>query len=161
MNHILQHELVFSLATDAFNKGSLKCFPIVLQYFHFDEGVQHVLLDFYEDSDESSDAVSKQLINKVEAHGLSLSEVSSYCADNARVNYGKHNVVLKIYSNFQMSAKRTSTLKEFCEFVDADECNILRHVVTRWLSLLPVIERVLSKFGKGIFKPWEKIIAPM
>ena len=52
--------------------------------------LQHVLLDFYEDSDESSDAASKQLINKREAHGLSLSEVSSYFADNASVNYGKH-----------------------------------------------------------------------
>ena len=141
-----------------------------------------MLLDFYEDSDESSNAISEQLINKVEARNLSLSEVSSYCADNANMNYGKHNsvfqklksaeldivaanclalahilhnttkytaaklcndvenVVLKIYSHFLMLAKRTSTLKEFCEFVDANECNILRHIVTRWLSLLPAIK---------------------
>ena len=54
---------MFSLATDASIEGSLKCFPIVMQYFRFDEGVQHVLLDVYEDNDESSDAVSKQLFN--------------------------------------------------------------------------------------------------
>ena len=43
-----------------------------------------------------------------------------------------------------MTAKQTSTLKEFCEFVDAYECNILCHIATRWLSLLPAIERVLQ-----------------
>ena len=133
-----------------------------------------------------------------EAHDLSLSEVSSYCADNASVNYGQRNsvfqklksakpdifaanchahhlhnttkyaaaklcidvenVVLKIYSHFCISAKRTLTPKEFCEFVDADECNILCHIVTRWLSLLLAIERVLQGW-RAIFKPWEKIIA--
>ena len=51
--------------------------------------------------------------------------------------------MLKIYSHLRISAKRTLALKEFSEFFDADQCNILRHVVTRWLSLLPAIERVL------------------
>ena len=162
----------------------MKCFPILLQYFRYDEGVQHVLLDFYDDSDESSEAISKQLVTKLEKHGLSLQNVSAYTADNASVNYGKHNsvfrrlknanpsiipanclahvlhnasrhaslklkvdvenTVMKIFSHFSVSAKRTAVLQDFCEFVDSDRCNLLRHVITRWLSLLPAIERVIS-----------------
>jgi len=43
-----------------------------------------------------------------------------------------------------MSASRTAQLKDFCEFVEVEECNLLRHVVTRWLSLLPSIDRILN-----------------
>ena len=44
---IKQKDLTFSLAIDASNKGAIKCIPVVLQYFNFDKGVQHVLLDFF------------------------------------------------------------------------------------------------------------------
>ncbi|XP_078070941.1 uncharacterized protein LOC144495022 [Mustelus asterias] len=54
------------------------------------------------------------------------------------------NTVLKVYNHFSISAKRTAQLKEFCEFVDVDNCNLLRHVVTRWLSVLPSIDRILK-----------------
>ena len=54
------------------------------------------------------------------------------------------NIVLKVYSHFSISASRTQQLKEFCEFVETDTCNLLRHVVTRWLSLLPSIDRILK-----------------
>lgn len=110
--------------------------------------------------------------------------MSAYAADNASVNYGKHNsvyqkfklsqkavlpanclahilhnatryaagsldfdvenAVLKVYSDFSMSASRTERLKEFCEFVEVEECNLLRHVITRWLSLLQSIDRLLK-----------------
>ncbi|KAJ4929630.1 hypothetical protein JOQ06_018653, partial [Pogonophryne albipinna] len=116
--------------------------------------------------------------------GLDVKKMSAYAADNASVNYGKHNsvyqklklaqkdvlaanclahilhnatryaasnldidienVVLKVYSHFSISASRTAQLKEFCEFVEVEECNLLRHVVTRWLSLLPSIDRILK-----------------
>lgn len=110
--------------------------------------------------------------------------MSAYTADNASVNYGKHNsvyqklklaqkdmvaanclahilhnttkhaaghlnvdvenIVLKVYSHFSISASRTAQLKEFCEYLETSDCNLLRHVVTRWLSLLPAIDRILK-----------------
>ena len=184
VDYIKENELHYSVATDASNKGTIKCFPIVLRYFHFEEGVQHALLDFYSDSNETSEAITNQLLSKLEMSGLDVNKMSAYAADNASVNYGKHNsvyqklklaqkdvlaanclahilhnatryaagsldvdienVVLKVYSHFSISASRTAQLKEFCEFVEVEECNLLRHVVTRWLSLLPSIDRILK-----------------
>ena len=182
--YIKDNELPFSLASDASNKGTTKCFPIMLRYFHFDKGVQNVLLNFYSDSDETSAAITNQLLTKIEESGLDLNKVSAYTADNASVNYGRHNsvyqklklaqedviaanclahilhnatrhaagclnvdvenAVLKVYSHFSVSATRTAQLQEFCEFLEVSECNLLRHVVTRWLSLLPAIDRILK-----------------
>lgn len=56
------------------------------------------------------------------------------------------NIVLKIYSFFSTSAKRRESLKEFCEFCDVEFHDILRHVVTRWLSLNPAITRLLQNW---------------
>ncbi|XP_064418172.1 uncharacterized protein LOC135358689 [Latimeria chalumnae] len=125
-----------------------------------------------------------EIFEKLKAFDLSLEKLSAYTADNASVNYGKHNsiyqklkeakedivaanclahivhnttkyaagklnidvenVILKTYSHFSVSAMRTEQLKEFCDFVEVEECNLLRHVVTRWLSLLPAINRLLK-----------------
>jgi len=62
VEYIKEHGLHFSIATDASNKGATKCFPIVLRYFNFEEGVQRVLLDFYADNDESSEGYHKSVI---------------------------------------------------------------------------------------------------
>ncbi|CAL9686817.1 unnamed protein product [Knipowitschia caucasica] len=56
------------------------------------------------------------------------------------------NIVLKVYSFFSNSAKRRESLKEFCEFCDVEFHEILRHVVTRWLSLNPAITRLLQNW---------------
>ncbi|KAL4008598.1 hypothetical protein ACER0C_002450 [Sarotherodon galilaeus] len=56
------------------------------------------------------------------------------------------NIVLKIYSFFSTSAKRRESLKEFCEFCDVEFHDILRHVVTRWLSLNPAITCLLQNW---------------
>ena len=45
--------------------GTTKCFPIVLRYLYFEEGVQHALLDFYSDSNETSEGLTNQLLAAV------------------------------------------------------------------------------------------------
>ena len=54
------------------------------------------------------------------------------------------NIVMK--GHFSISAKRRETLKEFCEFLNVEFHDILRHVVTRWLSLNPAISRLLENW---------------
>ncbi len=54
------------------------------------------------------------------------------------------NIVLKAYTHFSISASRAAQLKEFCELLEVSDCNLLWHVVTRWLSLLPAIDRILK-----------------
>ncbi|CAF5111813.1 unnamed protein product, partial [Rotaria sp. Silwood1] len=55
-------------------------------------------------------------------------------------------ILCKAYSYFSRSAKRLESLKEYFEFVQVDFDVLLKHISTRWLSLLPSIERLLEKF---------------
>lgn len=50
--------------------------------------MQHALLDFYNDSNETLKAVTNQLLAKLKS-GLDLQKLSVYTANNAGVNYGK------------------------------------------------------------------------
>lgn len=52
-------------------------------------------MDFYNDSDETSAAIANQIMNKLESAGLNINKVSAYTADNASVNYRKHNSVFQ------------------------------------------------------------------
>ncbi|ROL49407.1 hypothetical protein DPX16_15733 [Anabarilius grahami] len=72
-----------------------------------------------------------------EKHKSNRPNATRYAAGS--LDFDVENAVLKVYSHFSMSASRTAQLKEFCVFVEA-----LRHVVTRWLSLLPSIDRILK-----------------
>ena len=52
--------------------------------------------------------------------------------------------LVSIHTHFYLSIKRKEQFKEICEFVDVSYKQILKHVETRWLSLLRVIGRVLN-----------------
>ena len=165
------------------NKGNKKLYPIVVRYFSKTCGVVDAVLDLYNDSNESSEAIAHRILSVIEKNNLSLSSVSSYSADNASVNYGKHSsvyqklklinshivqancnchvlnncvkyalkafsfdvesFVIKTYNSFSSSAKKSEALRDFCDFVDVEYKELLRHVPTRWLSLLPAIYRLL------------------
>lgn len=57
------------------------------------------------------------------------------------------NVVLKIYDHFSTSAKRREQLIEFCNFAQTEFKEILRHITTRWLSINPCVERLLTNWA--------------
>lgn len=46
-----------------------------------------------------------------------------------------------------MYTVRVETLKESCSFVDVQHKEILSHSTTRWLSLLPTVERIIVMFS--------------
>ena len=183
----LKNTPYFSVCSEASNSGNVKVYPYTVQYFHEHEGVKYGLLEFYEDPHETSRAIYEQIVDITESSGLCVRQISAYGADNASVNYGKHNsvfqklkevnprivkanckchlihntlkhanrilssegydvecIILKIYSELSCSAKKVESLKEFCKFTSVQYKEILRHVPTRWLSLLPAIQRVLE-----------------
>ena len=81
------HTPFFSVASDASNHGTTKLFPLSVRYWTPDLGVQTKVLDFYDDSDETSAAIHNQIVTKLEENGLRLDMISAYSADNASVNY--------------------------------------------------------------------------
>jgi len=53
-------------------------------------------------------------------------------------------IVLKIFNYFVIYTVRTEKLKEFCSIVDINYQTLLSHSRTRWLSLMPAVERILK-----------------
>lgn len=99
----------FSLACDASNKGNQKLFPVAVRYFNINTGIQTKLIDFYENTDESSDSIVKEIKNTLYKYGLDIKYISAYCADNASVNYGVHNSVFQ-----KLKAENNGILKANC-----------------------------------------------
>ncbi|CAM4725598.1 unnamed protein product [Leuciscus chuanchicus] len=89
------HTPFFSVASDASNHGTTKLFPLSVRYWTPDLGVQTKVLDFYDDSDETSVAIHNQIVTKLEENGLGLDMISAYSADNASLNYGRYNSVFQ------------------------------------------------------------------
>lgn len=78
----------FSISTDASNKGNIKTFPLVLRYFCKHSGVNTKLLNFYNLNTEMSIDIAESIKSKLENNNLNLANVTSFCADNANVNFG-------------------------------------------------------------------------
>ena len=177
----------FGIATDASNKGNIKMFPLVVRYFLKEDGIQTKVLNFFNSSSEASQDIANCLISKLQTADLDLKNVNSFGADNANVNFGRHQsvftelrkvnpdiidmgcichmisnsfkngikmlkfdleyIVIKIYSEFSSHTKRKHELMEFYEFCDVEYSEMLRHVSTRWLSLLPAVDRLYKNFA--------------
>uniref|UniRef100_H3AA92 DUF4371 domain-containing protein n=1 Tax=Latimeria chalumnae TaxID=7897 RepID=H3AA92_LATCH len=162
----------FSIATDASNKGNTKLFPVAVCYFNR----QGNLHNFFEDADETSAEIANNLRdclqntglidNKIVAYGAEIIEntrrlnllnhVPGHCSTHIVHNTAKHglkmlsydveNLVIKVYSEFSSSAKKISELKEFFNFIETEYSEILRHVPTRFLTLLAAVDRLLKNW---------------
>ena len=66
-----------------------------------------------------------------------------HAVDTLRICVGSF---VKIYKFFHIYTVRVFELKEFCDFADVEYQPLLQHGNTRFLSLLPALERVLEMF---------------
>lgn len=55
-------------------------------------------------------------------------------------------IVVKVYKFFFQYTVRVAALKEFCEFANVEYKRVLSHGNTRFLSLMPAVERILYLF---------------
>lgn len=55
-------------------------------------------------------------------------------------------IIVKIYSFFYIYTVRVETLKEFCEQSETEYKQMLGYSKTRWLALMPAVERVLKMY---------------
>ncbi|XP_047517164.1 uncharacterized protein LOC125057485 [Pieris napi] len=94
----LHDDVFFCLQTDASNKKNIKLFPLVVQYFSINEGIQNKLIDFYENSNESADGMLEAIKKSMDSHNLSFNQVSGLSADNCNANFGIHH---SLYTNIK------------------------------------------------------------
>lgn len=67
-------------------------------------------------------------------------------------------LAFETYQYFSIYTVRTESLKEFCNFVEISFKELLYHSKTRWLSLMPVVHRILQMYPalKSYFASEEK-----
>lgn len=183
---VLQNGTFYSVSTDASNHGATKMFPLLVRFYSPTTNLKTCVLDFYEDANETASAIYNNLVTRLKERNIDTKYLTSYCADNANVNFGCHNSVfqllhndndnilpvgcpahivhnsvkyalglstfdlenfiLKLHSHFSYYAKRVQALKDFYETYESEFAPVLRHVKTRWLSLLPAVERAIKSF---------------
>ncbi|KAE9542522.1 hypothetical protein AGLY_003383 [Aphis glycines] len=90
--------IAFSIQTDASNKKNVKLFPLSVQYFSIENGIENKLIDFYENPHETADEMSSYIKKTLENLKLSLHKVSALSADNTNCNFGKNH---SLYTNLK------------------------------------------------------------
>ncbi|XP_077974479.1 uncharacterized protein LOC144430420 [Styela clava] len=78
----------FSISVDASNHNEVKLFPLVIRFFSSRVGVRVRILDLRSMPCESSEQIMNFIVSSLEENGLELEKVTSFCADNAVVNFG-------------------------------------------------------------------------
>jgi len=89
--------------------------------------------------------LQKELSKNIEGVGCPahiLHNTASSAADVLSVDV--ESVVLKIYKYFSIYTVRNERLKSFCDEADVTYSSIQSHSRTRWLSLLPALEKILK-----------------
>ena len=88
----------FSISVDASNHNEVKLFPLVIKFFNAKVGVQVRLLDLRSMPGETSEQIFNFILSSIQENGLGLKQLTSFCADNAPVNFegsqhkGQNNV---------------------------------------------------------------------
>lgn len=101
INNLNDEDVFYCLQRDASNKKNIKLFPLVVQYFSINNGIQNKLLDFYENSNESADGMFAAIKESMDSYNLSFNQVSGLSADNCNANYGIHH---SLYTNIKKEA---------------------------------------------------------
>jgi hypothetical protein len=86
---------MFSIATDAPNKGNIKLFPIIMKFFSKTFGVKEFIIDLLEDPKEDSESIFNNIQQVLKTNGLCTDKIVSHTADNANVNYGNKKSVFE------------------------------------------------------------------
>ena len=127
----------FSIASDASNEGNIKLFPIAIQYFDINSGINIFVIDFYEDPNETSNAIYNRLKMCLNEYNLDLNNLIAFSGDNASVNYGKYH---SIFQSF----------KENNKFIVKANCNC--HILLNTIKYALIKCLLVSKisFSKSI-----------
>jgi len=86
--------------------------PIAVQFFS-KFGIRRGILDFIEQSDESADAVFKNIRYVLEEHELKVEQLASLGSDNTNVNVGEYHSVFSLFE--ELSPRLVKGKKDPCK----------------------------------------------
>lgn len=93
IHYLVKNKVKFSISNDASNKGNRKMFPIVIQYFHMEDGMKRFVLDFYETGSETNYSIYTEIKRKISKYQLKVDDIIAFGAENASINYGNNKSV--------------------------------------------------------------------
>lgn len=130
----------FSISTDASNRGNEKLFPLIVTYFVPEVGTKNKILDFCADDLKSAVSIYNKIMDCLNIFNLPVENVTAFSADNANVNYGKHNSVYQ-----KLKEKNTFLIKGNCN------CHVIHNAAKygcRQLSLdlETLVNKIYSEF---------------
>lgn len=104
---VLKNIKFVGVSTDGSNFGNTKVFPIMIQYFHKDRGIQHKLIELASLSNEKSATITDLIVKSLEEFEL-IFKTTAFGADNTNTNFGsvKRNPGENIFTKLQSALER-------------------------------------------------------
>ncbi|CAF5189187.1 unnamed protein product, partial [Rotaria magnacalcarata] len=125
----------YSLSFDGSNKGTIKMFPFIINYFTIQCGIVRSALEIVEQLRETAQNIVDTLRDLLKKHNLDIQKLTSIGADNTNTNYGRNNSVFTI-----LQLEVVNLLKGNCF------CHVLSNSVKVSHQHLPVdVETYLSQ----------------
>ncbi|KAF0717745.1 protein FAM200B-like [Aphis craccivora] len=164
LNNALQKNNYFSVMVDSSNHREIKVVPLLVRYIDSDKGIQIPIVSKYiglsaDNTNTNFGGPNRQGKNnlfKKLTHSCSTSIVGVGCVVHILNNCIQNStdvlpfdievIVVKIYKYFYIYTVRVSTLKTFCDSVEVEYKKMLSFSKTRFLSLMPAVERILQMF---------------
>ena len=132
----------FSISVDASNHNEVKLFPLVIRFFSAKAGINVRLLDLRSMPGETSEQIMNFIVSTVEENDLDLQQLTSFCADNAPVNFGGSNQGGKNNVFYHLSERKTCLIPVGCP------AHILHNAAEKGAECLTVdIETIVLKIG--------------
>ena len=75
-------------------------------------------------------------------HNAANAASKAFCGETG---FNVEDLCIDTFYHFEYSSKHNGLLLEFNQFRDIDSRNILKHISTRWLSLMNSVDRILQQ----------------
>ncbi|KAE9522163.1 hypothetical protein AGLY_017423 [Aphis glycines] len=156
--------IAFSIQTDASNKKTVKLFPLSVQYFSIENGIENKLIDFYENPHETADEMSSYIKKSLENLKLSLHKVSALSADNTNCNFGKNH---SLYTNLKKEIPNLikanchahiihNSVRHAMNFISFDRENVILKIYAHF-SQFSVRRETLKDFFTFLNCEWSEL----
>ena len=132
----------FSVSVDASNHSELKLFPLVIRFFNAKVGVRVRLLNLRSMPNETSQQIVDFILTSLQENDLDLKRLTSFCADNAPVNFGGSQLSGQNNVFYRLKQRATQLIPVGCP------AHILHNAAEKGSDSLTVdIETIVLKIG--------------